>query len=174
MANNPICPLLIIKDKLSLRSKKANGKLRFAVCTDGSEKSLQTIRFLTRFLVLGRGDEIVAICVEHANVDAAAAKQTFKQTIAEYQVILMKYNTCQIPEGLTRFVTLRIENVMDTVDKTIVDFLMASASDDNYIDFVAVGNNGADFSNHSDAKYLGSVARGVITKCNLNVIFFAC
>ena len=69
---------------------------------------------------------------------------------------------------------LRIENVMDTVDKTIVDYLMASACESDYIDFVAVGNNGADFSNHSDTRYLGSVARGVITKCNLNVIFFAC
>ena len=83
MANNPICPLLIIKDKLGLRSKKEHGRLRFAVCTDGSEKSLLTLQFLMRFLVVGRGDEIVAICVEHRNVDVAATMRSFSQTIAE-------------------------------------------------------------------------------------------
>jgi nucleotide-binding universal stress UspA family protein len=51
---------------------------------------------------------------------------------------------------------------------------MSCAVDNNYIDFVAVGNNGADFSNHlHDKKYLGSVANGVIRKSNLNVLFFA-
>jgi hypothetical protein len=63
---------------------------------------------------------------------------------------------------------------MDTVDQTIVDHLMSSATEKTYIDFVAVGNNGADFSNHlQDKKYLGSVANGVIRKSNLNVLFFA-
>jgi nucleotide-binding universal stress UspA family protein len=51
---------------------------------------------------------------------------------------------------------------------------MACGADHNYIDFVAVGNHGADFSNHlDDKKYLGSVANGVIRKSNLNVLFFA-
>lgn len=50
---------------------------------------------------------------------------------------------------------------------------MASASDDNYIDFVGVANNGADFSSHSDKNYLGTVAREIITHCKLNVFFFA-
>ena len=39
---------------------------------------------------------------------------------------------------------------------------MECASEEAYIDFVAVGNQGADFSSHHDKKYLGSVANGVI------------
>ncbi len=57
--------------------------------------------------------------------------------------------------------------------KTIVDFLMSGVSESDYVDFVAVGNNGADFSSHSDKKYLGSVANGVIRHSNLNVLFIA-
>ena len=60
------------------------------------------------------------------------------------------------------------------MDQIIVDYLMASASEESYIDFVAVGNVGADFSHHSgDHRYLGSVASGVIRKSNLNVLFVA-
>ena len=61
----------------------------------------------------------------------------------------------------------------DSVHKTIVDYLMGSSSPDDYIDFVAVGNTGADYSSHSDTKYLGSVANGVIRNSNLNVVFIA-
>lgn len=47
------------------------------------------------------------------------------------------------------------------------------ASPEDYIDFVAVGNNGADFSSHIDKRYLGSVASGVLRQANLNVLFVA-
>ena len=57
--------------------------------------------------------------------------------------------------------------------ETIVQYLMDSVSDETYVDFVAVGNNGCDVSAHSSAHYLGSVASGVIKKSNLNVLFIA-
>ena len=50
---------------------------------------------------------------------------------------------------------------------------MNTSGPDSYIDFVAVGNNGADFSSHSDKKYLGSVANGIIRHSNLNILFIA-
>jgi hypothetical protein len=51
---------------------------------------------------------------------------------------------------------------------------MSSASKENYIDFLAVGNTGIDYSNHtSDSRYIGSVAGGVIRKSNLNILFFS-
>ena len=54
-----------------------------------------------------------------------------------------------------------------------MDYLMSCASEETYVDFVGVGNTGADFSAHlADSKYLGSVANGVIRKSNLNVLFF--
>ena len=51
--------------------------------------------------------------------------------------------------------------------------MMGCIAEDNYIDFVAVGNQGADFSGHMDKRYLGSVANGVIKNTNINVLFIA-
>lgn len=59
---------------------------------------------------------------------------------------------------------------MDVVSKCIVNYLM---NGDTYIDFVAVGNQGCDFTSHSDTKYIGSVASGIIKNSNLNVLFVA-
>ena len=64
------------------------------------------------------------------------------------------------------------ENSFDKPDKAIVKYLMEQTGD-GYVDFVAVGNNGADYSSHQSSKYLGSVANGVIRNSNLNVIFVA-
>jgi nucleotide-binding universal stress UspA family protein len=50
---------------------------------------------------------------------------------------------------------------------------MDSASKETFVDFVAVGNTGADFSNHRGTKYLGSVADEVIRHTKLNVLFVA-
>lgn len=75
---------------------------------------------------------------------------------------------------MTTFVTLKKKSATEGIDQAIVDYLMSCASEDTYVDFVAVGNTGADFSSHlGDKKYLGSVANGVIRKSNLNVLFFA-
>lgn len=54
-----------------------------------------------------------------------------------------------------------------------MNYLMSGTSPDHYIDFVAVGNTGADFSGHSNKKYLGSVANGILRNSKLNVLFFA-
>lgn len=50
---------------------------------------------------------------------------------------------------------------------------MSATAHNEFIDFVAVGNHGADFSAHSDKKYLGSVANGIIRNSKLNVLFIA-
>jgi hypothetical protein len=44
---------------------------------------------------------------------------------------------------------------------------------DHYVDFVFVGNTGADFSNRDDKKYLGSVSSEIIRNTKLNVMFIA-
>ena len=40
-----------------------------------------------------------------------------------------------------------------------------------YIDFVAVGNQGMNFSSKNDEKYLGSVANAVLRAKRMNCIF---
>jgi hypothetical protein len=68
--------MLIIKDKYALRSEHPSGRLRYAVCSDGSEKSLKTIQFTSKLLDRSKGDELVVICVENTKVDAAIVNQT--------------------------------------------------------------------------------------------------
>lgn len=68
---------------------------------------------------------------------------------------------------------LKRNQATDPIHEVIVNFLMSQSTPENYIDFVAVGNTGADFSSHSDKKYLGSVANGIIRHSNLNILFIA-
>jgi len=42
-----------------------------------------------------------------------------------------------------------------------------------YVDFVFVGNKGADFSSRDDKKYLGSVTNEIIRNTKINVMFIA-
>ncbi len=68
---------------------------------------------------------------------------------------------------------LKKEKPHDSIDEIILNYIMSSASQDNYIDFLAVGNTGNDIKNHTgDHRYIGSVAGGVIRKSNLNILFF--
>lgn len=62
---------------------------------------------------------------------------------------------------------------VEPICTTIVNYLMKCDTNETYVDFVAVANQGADFSSHLDKRYLGSVANGIIRKSNLNVLFIA-
>ena len=68
---------------------------------------------------------------------------------------------------------LKKEKPHDSVDEIILKHLMSCGASENYIDFIAVANTGIDHKNHTDIKYIGSVAGGVIRKSNLNILFFA-
>lgn len=72
---NPYCPVLIIKDEFALRSKHTSGRLRYAVCCDGSEKSLSTASFTSKLLDRSKGDEMIAICVETNKCSSATVNE---------------------------------------------------------------------------------------------------
>lgn len=59
----------MLKDK-TLRCEKPNGKLRWAVCTDGSEKSIKAFHVLARLLDKSK-DEVVAITVVNKGLDVS-------------------------------------------------------------------------------------------------------
>lgn len=61
--------ILMIKDK-TIRANKPGGKLRFAVCTDGSEKSIKAFHVLAKLMDKSR-DEVLAITVQSKDVDSA-------------------------------------------------------------------------------------------------------
>jgi hypothetical protein len=70
-------------------------------------------------------------------------------------------------------VSLKVTEVMGNAASTICDYLSSCVTDDTFVDFVVVGNTGADYSSHDNRKYLGSVATGVISKTKVNVLFYA-
>ena len=61
LAQNSVCPVLIMKDPTAHRKNRAGGHYRFGVCTDGSIKSLEIIEFLGK--ILRPGDHLVVIAV---------------------------------------------------------------------------------------------------------------
>ena len=68
---------------------------------------------------------------------------------------------------MMEFVTIPLENGK-TTGEVLKDYVLNANA---YIDFVFLGNHGADFSSKDHMKYLGSVAREMITKTNVNVFF---
>ena len=44
-------------------------------------------------------------------------------------------------------------------------------ADTPIVDFIVVGNKGADYSSHKESKYIGSVAFGVIGNAKNNILF---
>ena len=62
-------------------------------------------------------------------------------------------------------------DMSQTTDKRLVDYIMGEECP--YIDYVAIGNNGANFASHNDKRYLGSVASGVLRNVKANILFVA-
>ena len=73
---------------------------------------------------------------------------------------------------MAKFITLKVPESKGTVANTICDYLTQCTADDNFVHFVVVGNNGADYSSHDNHKYMGTVAREVIEKTRINTLFF--
>ncbi len=120
---------------------------------------MDVITFFTKMMI--KGDHLVIIVVQDDIVNPDKIKDTVASILSGNSDID------------TKFIVLKKEKAHDTADEIIVKYLMSSASEDNYIDFVGVGNTGIDHHIHAgDKKYLGSVASGVIHKSNLNVLFY--
>ena len=155
MSLNYICPILIVKDR-TLRADKKSG-YRWAFCTDGSDKSFKCLEEIAK-IIDHEKDTVIAITVKCVNMHIDKIKERAEESFKKLNV---KGEFVELPHG-------------DTVPpETIVSYLMQCATPETYIDFVAVGNQGADYTSHHDKKYLGSVASGVIRKSKLNVLFIA-
>ena len=53
----------------------------------------------------------------------------------------------------------------------IIRDCLQNSVDENHIDIVLIGNQGADFSSKDSTKYLGSVANQIIRHTKLNSLF---
>ena len=74
----------MIKDKIH-RSQKPGGKYRWAVCTDGSDKSIKAFNVLARIIDKSR-DEVVAISVASKGLDINAIHENIVQHFKEVGV----------------------------------------------------------------------------------------
>ena len=64
---------------------------------------------------------------------------------------------------------LKSEHGRQTCD--IIRYSLMAWTDKSYIDFIYVGNKGADFASRSSKSYLGSVTNEIIKHTKLNVFF---
>lgn len=151
-----VCPVLIVKDQID-RSKKANGAYSHACCYDDSEHSQRALNMILR--IMHPQDSIVIIICEQDGVDAK-----------KLQGKVLRILQSSKKDGAVRFECLKKQPQMTTAE-TIGNALM-SWTKEAYIDFIYVGNKGADCSNRlSSENYLGSVAKHVIRFTKLNVMF---
>ena len=151
-----VCPVLIVKDHID-RSTKPNGAYSHACCIDDSMPSLRALNMIMR--IMCPQDQIVIITCEQPGVHV----ENLQKKIKSYLKANGKDKNLRF-EALTK-----VQN--QTTAQTIGNALM-SWTKQNYIDFIYVGNKGADYSNKRKSEnYLGSVAKQVIRHTNLNVMF---
>lgn len=78
-----------------------------------------------------------------------------------------------LPVGRSNHETVILErtDASQSIYKRIQQYLIDESNKDNYVDFVAVGNAGMNFSSNESKNYLGSVASMVLRAKRMNVIF---
>lgn len=154
-------PVLIMKDRKP-RSEKPDGCLRYGVCFDTSDKSKKTL--LTVLKMMKPQDKLTTITVRYPDmISDDALKQYVQSECAKYKISKVE---CTILDA----------EVNKSIYQVIKHYLKYEAQDvdkHGYIDFVAVGNQGMDFTNKNTEKYLGSVANAVIRAKKMNVIFIS-
>ena len=144
-------PVMIIKDP---KSRKDRGAFMFAVCVDGSKASIDCLKMLIRFR--HSDDKVYVIICEQQNIDSAHVKTVVSEVLEEQgclehsQIMVLSSQYGKRTKDIIR------EHITETPDL--------------YIDYIFVGNKGADFSGSKD-HYLGSVANEIIRHTKLNTVF---
>jgi hypothetical protein len=154
LAENSDFPICIIKDP-RVRSIKKDGKYRFGVCYDTSDKSKSALRQVLS--MMRPDDHLVCITVKEGSIKLDCVESSVASICAEFNVC---HHKIQVLERSTT----------ETVFKCIKNYLIHESNEDNYIDFVAVGNNGVNYMKNKGTT-LGSVADMVVRAPKMNVIF---
>lgn len=141
-----VAPILIIKDPHN-RKDRPNG-FRFCACVDGSEKSLKALKMICD--VKSPGDKITVIICEQANLDTGKVCDIVAYNLEE--------SGC-LEDAIVEVLSSEDGKSAATI---IREYLLAAADRDHYVDYIMLGNQGADFSKNDKDKYLGSVANEII------------
>lgn len=156
IALNAVCPIFIIKD-LQDRSTKKDGGYTWLIGVDGSDKSFKAYHEAVKVMDKKR-DTVFAVSVKTQGLNLEAAKQKCE----------MHFKTDGVKGS---YQVIQKTDMVQTTEKRLVDYIMGEECP--YIDYVAIGNNGAHFASHNDKKYLGSVASGVLRNVKANILFVA-
>lgn len=154
LADNASFPIVIVKD-LIVRQKKSEGKYRFGVCFDTSSRSKNALR--TVLAMMRPDDALTCIVVKEPAINENTVDSSINSICAEFNVSHQRIKRLERQPG-------------ESIYKCIKNYLIFESHEGNYIDFVAVGNNGANHNSNSDTT-LGSVADAVIRAQRMNVIF---
>lgn len=145
-------PVMIVKDPKQ-RKDRPEG-YTYSACVDGSRKSIEALKLICK--IKQPIDKIKVITCEQANLDTQKIKDTVMHIVEEMGC------TAQ-----TEFELLPSQYGRKT-SEIIREYLLNC---EDYVDFVVVGNQGADFSTNDSKKYLGSVANEVIRHTRINCVF---
>lgn len=150
-----VCPVLILKDPID-RATKENGVYTHAICTDGSRQANAALQLICK--VKQPQDKIVLICCEQGNLDTSRVVQKS----------LVKLEELDCHENV------EVEVLKSEAGKKASDIIrdhVMAWTDKKYVDFIYVGNKGADFSSRDEKDYLGSVCSEIVRHTKLNVFF---
>ena len=155
MAHHPVCPALIIK-RMEKREDKEDKGFKFLVCCDGSEKSYKALQETIQIMDKDN-DSVSILVVALATINA--------KTIEE------KTNKILEDAGVAKHIFEKIDRESDEyTHDAICDHI--NIDTEEYIDFVSIANQGEGYSHHTEKKYLGKVAKGVLSKSKANVLMF--
>jgi len=145
-------PLVIAKDPRR-RGDDLKGSYRFGVCFDGSPSSVNALKVVMS--MAADHDKITIVTCKEPCVDEDNVKDLIRRTVESRK---------------HEHVTIERE-VNHTIYQRIKKYLKDEMTEDNYIDFVAVGSKGAASAEKDSDNYIGSVATLVLQARNMNCIF---
>ena len=153
MAHNPICPALVIK-RLEKREDKESGGFRFLVCCDNSDKSFKALKETIKIIDKEK-DSITILVVSHVGINSDKINENSLKILEENNIVNHT------------FVKIDKESDED-VNDAINDYINIDTGD--YVDFVAISNQGAGSTKELRKNHLGKIAKGVLCKSQANVI----
>lgn len=148
-------PVAIVKVR-NCRQNKPEGAFKWAVCFDGADCSLAGFDQVFKIMDKNK-DSLEVITVAKADMNSE-------------QIEKMALDYCQ-NEGVNASFNVIKYNAERYIYEQINDWVMEKAGKSEYVDFLCLTNNGADFGSHDEKKYLGAVASGLIRHSKQNIIF---
>ena len=148
-------PVFILKNAIE-RKKKTNNAYLHALCSDGSRQSISALNIIMR--IRQPQDKIAIIICEQENIDAAKVQKQIEDMLEEEECL--DQSTFKV-----------IESAQGQRSCDLIRNAVNAWTGDDYIDFIYVGNKGADYSSRDDKKYLGSVTNEIIRHTKLNCVF---